>query len=341
MVRYFFLLWLAFGAAHSLADTVWLNNGDRLSGEVILLDSGILVFSTPYAGRLHIQWSDVETLSSSKELLVKEGVDQLERSKELDAAGPGMVRLVNGEAPRAVPLASITQLMTPKPFVEDFLWEGNIDGSLDMKRKEDDSDKLRFKGTNRLEHGRWRHRANLETEYETENQVKKEDNYTLEYSLDRFITEQWFWTTGYKYQRDRFEELERQREIGTGPGYQFWDNELGRLDLTAELNRIRYDQKLQDDFGVTQHESESLDTGSVNWDYKRVLWGSRFELTTTGVVHFPFTDQVDYATRGDAGLRYRVNDWARLSLLFEFDQVRGLEETYTEKRYLLGVGVGW
>ncbi len=340
MVRYWIAGWLVLAATAVSADTVWLKNGDRLSGEVILLDGGTLVFRTPYAGRLQIEWADVETLSSSKELLVKEGVDASERSKELEAAGSGMVRLMNGEAPRAVPLASITQMMPPKPFVEDFLWEGNIDGSLDVKRKEDDSDKLRFKANNRLQHGRWRHRFNAETEYETKNSEKKEDNYTLEYSLDRFLTDQWFWTTGYKYQRDRFEELERQREIGTGPGYRFWDNELGRFELTAELNRLIYDQNLDDENG-RRHERESIDTGSVNWDYKRLLWGSQFELTATGVIHFPFTQQVDYATRGDMGLRYRINDWARLSLLYEFDQVRGLEETYTEKRYLLGLGVGW
>jgi hypothetical protein len=41
------------------------------------------------------------------------------------------------------------------------------------------------------------------------------------------------------------------------------------------------------------------------------------------------------------GLRYRLNSWARLSLLYELDQVRGLGRNSSERHYLLGVGVGW
>jgi len=41
------------------------------------------------------------------------------------------------------------------------------------------------------------------------------------------------------------------------------------------------------------------------------------------------------------GLRYRLNDWARLSLLYELDMLSGLGQSVSERRYLLGVGVGW
>jgi hypothetical protein len=41
------------------------------------------------------------------------------------------------------------------------------------------------------------------------------------------------------------------------------------------------------------------------------------------------------------GLRYRLTDWARLSLLYELDQASGLGQSSSERRYLLGVGVGW
>ena len=53
------------------ADTVWLNNGDRLSGEILLLDGGKLVLKTKYAGRVLIDWKDIDTLSSDKPLLVR------------------------------------------------------------------------------------------------------------------------------------------------------------------------------------------------------------------------------------------------------------------------------
>ena len=53
-------------AAPVSADTVWLNNGDRLSGEIILLDGGKLALKTKYAGQVLIAWKDIDTLRSDK-----------------------------------------------------------------------------------------------------------------------------------------------------------------------------------------------------------------------------------------------------------------------------------
>lgn len=49
-----------------LADTVWLDNGDRLTGEIPLLDGGKLALQAKYAGQVLIDWQDIDTLSSDK-----------------------------------------------------------------------------------------------------------------------------------------------------------------------------------------------------------------------------------------------------------------------------------
>lgn len=41
-------------AGPALADTVWLDNGDRLSGEIVLMDGGKLALKTRYAGQVLI-----------------------------------------------------------------------------------------------------------------------------------------------------------------------------------------------------------------------------------------------------------------------------------------------
>ena len=55
----------------------------------------------------------------------------------------------------------------------------------------------------------------------------------------------------------------------------------------------------------------------------------------------PQIDEIDYVFDGEAGLRYRLNDWARLSLLYELNQLRGLGQTVSDRHYLIGLGVGW
>ena len=55
-----------------LADTVWLKNGDRLSGKIKVFDGGKLLIQTDYAGAVPIDWKQVKTLESDQELLVKQ-----------------------------------------------------------------------------------------------------------------------------------------------------------------------------------------------------------------------------------------------------------------------------
>ncbi|MOA53205.1 hypothetical protein D3C78_1766330 [compost metagenome] len=85
----------------------------------------------------------------------------------------------------------------------------------------------------------------------------------------------------------------------------------------------------------------AFNTWSLEWDYKRLLWGTRLEFYSSAELQVPQIDEIDYVLDSEFGLRYRLNDWARLSLLYELDQLRGLGNTYSERRYLIGVGVGW
>ena len=55
-----------------LADTVWLKNGDRLTGKIKVFDGGKLLIQTDYAGAVPIDCKQVKTLESDQELLVKQ-----------------------------------------------------------------------------------------------------------------------------------------------------------------------------------------------------------------------------------------------------------------------------
>lgn len=313
------------------ADTVWLHNGDRLSGEILLLDGGKLALKTSYAGRVLIDWKDIGTLSSDKPLMLRRSGLDSESSQQLQAAGPGQVTVISAGS-ETVALTSISRLVPPRPVLKDRLWEGNLDAKLDLERNEDNTDEFKIKGDTRLEHGRWRHVLKGQLEHETENSEETEDNWELEYDLDRFFTDHWFWRTGYEQEEDQFEDINRQRILGAGPGYRFWDDELGRFDLIGQVNHVRLDASVGD---------FNFDTWSLEWDYKRKLWGTRLEFYSTAELQVPQIDEIDYVLDSEFGLRYRLSDWARLSLLYELDQLRGLGDTYSEQRYLIGLGVGW
>ena len=331
-------MWRALGACLLLglvlpawADTVWLNNGDRLTGQIVLLEGGKLALKTKYAGRVLIDWEDIDTLSSDQPLLVKRSGFTGQRSQHLEAAGKGMVRVVNGNT-QTVPLNDIKQLVPPRPLITDFVWEGNLDAKLDMERNDNQTDEFRLKGNTRVSHGRWRHVLKGEYEHETKNSEEVDNNWELEYDLDRFITQQWFIRSSAYQQRDAFEKIDRQTSFGMGPGYRFWDDELGRFELIGQYERFA----LHGAGGTTRFGAYGLE-----WDYKRLLSGTRIELYSTAQLAMPTIDEVDYVFEGEAGVRYRVNEWARVSLLYELNQLRGLGQTTSERKYMIGLGIGW
>ncbi|WP_417781535.1 DUF481 domain-containing protein [Stutzerimonas xanthomarina] len=320
-------------ALPTLADTVWLKNGDRLTGKISVLDGGKLLIETEYGGSIPVKWSQVATLESNQQLLVKEDDVTGEVAKSLQAAGDGMVTLSNGGAPRTVPLRSITQIIHPKPIIQDLTWKGNVDMALDYKRAETDTDDYDISFKTSARHGLWRHNGSGGYNREYRDGVTATDNWDAEYALDRFLDEHWFWQGRLEYKRDKIEDVRRQRTIGTGPGYQFWDNELGAFSLASLANRSDYE--------FASGNMEEFYSLAMKWNYNRYLVGKTFEIFSNGEIGKPLENVADYQLDAEMGLRYKVTDWASLNMKAEKDIVSGAESDLDETRYSIGFGVGW
>ncbi|HEX8544889.1 MAG TPA: DUF481 domain-containing protein [Pseudomonas sp.] len=316
------------------ADTVWLKNGDKLTGTIKVFDGGKLLIETTYAGAIPLDWKQVKTLESDQKLLVKQDQYQGEIAKSLQASDDGKVTLLNGEAPKTVELASIQQIMKPKPIVTDLVWKGNIDAALDFQRAENDTDDYNVAFKTSARHGQWRHNAKGEYNRESTDELTTTDNWSAEYSIDRFLTEKWFWDGRINYKRDKIEDLSRQRTVGTGPGYQFWDDELGAFKLGALVNRT--------DFEYSNGEKDNFYSVAGTWDYNRFLIGKKVEFFTNGELGKPISGVADYSLEAEVGLRYKVTDWASLNLKAEKDVISGSSEGDLDKtRYTAGFGVTW
>lgn len=60
-----------------------------------------------------------------------------------------------------------------------------------------------------------------------------------------------------------------------------------------------------------------------------------------GELGAPFVDEIDYIIDTEAGLRYKLNSWAALTLKAEWDKVSAEHGDTNERRYVIGLGVGW
>lgn len=333
--RTLFCLAVVGASAPAFADTVWLKNGDRLTGTIKVFDGGKLLIETPYGGSIPVDMKQVQTLQTDAKMLVKQGGVMADEQavNNIQKGDPGKVTLGGPDAPKTVDLTSITQIIKPKPLITDLVWKGNVDAALDFKdsdTKTEDYD-ISFKTSAR--NGDWRHNAQGGYNRETDDNVVATDNWNAQYSLDRFFTEKWYWDGTINYQRDKIADLSRQRTVGTGPGYQFWDDELGAFSLEGLLNR--------GDYEYSDGAKDHFYSAAMKWNYNRFLVGKTFEFFTDGELGRPLNGVADYNLDAEVGLRYKVTDWASLNLKASKNQVSGAQGDVNETEYTAGIGVNW
>lgn len=161
-----------------------------------------------------------------------------------------------------------------------------------MRRRNDsDKDEWKLKGDTRLRHGALAPRAGGEVERERRTGARSRTTGSWTTTSIASSTNTGSGVAAIR-RRSRSTNLERQSALGTGPGYQFWDDELGRFDLVAEISRWQLEWRDQ--------PREDFTSYSLEWDYKRLLAGTRLELYSKGTVLVPGIERTTCSTANTA-----------------------------------------
>ncbi|MFC3395482.1 DUF481 domain-containing protein [Brenneria rubrifaciens] len=325
--------------SQSRADTVWLTNGDQLSGKITLLDSGKLFLTTDYAGTLSVSWDKVKTFETDHGLVIQgeryqDGVLYPKIKAGENRAIVALPSLANDESgPQTLKLSEITSIVAQKPLVEDFVWKGNIDAGMSHKKSSTETDNYDASLDTQARHGTWRHNVDVNYHLAKENNVQSTKNASGEYALDKFVDENWFWQARYRYKRDWIESIKINRSFGLGPGYQFWDNDLGAFSLTTLLSTQTY---------VYRDEGkDDFYSGGVKWDYNRYLYSKSIEAFTNGELGRSFDATAPLYLKAEAGLRFKLTDWSSMSMKVSRTRVESDQGDVDDTLYTMGVGVGW
>lgn len=332
------------GMSQSHADTIWLNNGDKITGKITLLDGGKLFVTTDYAGSVSVAWDKVKTFESDHGLVIQgeryeKGVlyPSLKAGETRSVVGtPSAIEPSSTNGQQTLPLSDIKTIVAAKPLLTDFSWKGNIDAGLSHKKSSTETQNYDVTLDTSMRHGTWRH--NLDGSYHEaeENEVTSTKNTSGEYALDKFLDEQWFWQARYQYKRDWIEDIKINRSFGLGPGYQFWDNDLGAFSLTSLVNNQTF---------VYQNESEGKEdhfySGGVKWAYNRYLYSKSIEAFTNGEIGRSFDGTAPIYLKAEGGLRFKLTDWSSMSVKVVRTRIESDQGNVDDTLYTLGLGVGW
>gem|GEM_PF-1027324 len=208
---------LAFGflASPALAertDVVVLDNGDRITGEVLELASGQLKFKTDHMGTLYIDWTHIVSLTTAQRLNVELlGGKRLHGAAPEAASGAGAIRLLSEQpgqapAPTEVPIADVADL---RRITAGDVWYRRVDGDVSLGYSRTSATGVQtanFSGNIGARNSKreWRVSLDMETTHQSTGPSTQRDSLVM--SFDAFLPD--------RYYRESTLQFERNEELG-------------------------------------------------------------------------------------------------------------------------------
>ncbi len=324
-------LLLAAGAA---ADEVHLKNGNRLSGTLISLSEGKLVLETDFAGRLSIDWGQVERIQteSAIEVVLTDGTS-VKGTAAPDAASGRLELWLTSTTAAPLDLTQVTAINPPVEPAVRFNGRINVglnkaSGNTDTETAHADAELTARSLNHRVSTGAAYNRASKDNR-------KTEENMLGRLKHDYFLTPKLYWYTSGLAEKDEFKDISLRATIGPGLGYQFFEEELMNLAVEAGPSYV-----------YTNFDSGgSEDSVSGRWAvrFDRFFFEKlcQYYFMNEGFVSASDTSDVFMFTR--TGLRFPIRDSFSLNAGFEWDwDNQPSEDTdKSDYRYILSLGYGF
>ncbi|MDR5898701.1 DUF481 domain-containing protein [Halomonas vilamensis] len=286
------------------ADTLWLANGDRITGTVLRHTTSAWQVDTEAAGILNIAAEHVARVVWS-----------------------------GAEVPMSDPLELVTTPASNLPENRSFSSSGGVDVALEYENSAVDTHEVDIDLRQNVAQGVWRHRWRGRYHREYRDGERRDNDWELAYSPERFVSRQRFWHGRVSAKRDWEEDISRRFALGLGPGYQFWDTEQSAFSLSALLTRNR--------FSYANHPEERFYAWALQWQFNRYFWQELFELYATGRTGRAFSGATGFQFNAETGVRYPLTEWMSLNMAVEADWVENSAEDLRDTLYHIGLGVNW
>lgn len=308
------------------ADVLVLTNGDRLTGTAVKKAGDKLVFQTPYAGELKIDWAEVADLQTDSPVTVvlddkrKLQADRFTRTGDEGAVATSRVAYVNPP---------------PEAGGDTLEASGRINVGLSQSSGNTDTQTYHLDAETILRKARDRLTLGAVYNEASDSGQQSVSNATLKAKYDHFISERWYGYANSRLHRDKFRDLKLRRELGVGLGHQFYDRPDLKLALEAGLSHINDDYyQATDDSGA-----------SFRWaaNYEQKLWAQRLTLFHNHELTVPVNDSNDFLANAKTGLRIPVANGLNTTVQVDadYDNRPAAGNDELDLLYLFTLGYNW
>lgn len=263
--------WLAV-ANPAVADVVIMNNGDRLTGDVVREDGGRLKLKTDYAGAIEIDWDQVRRVTLNEPTPVLLDDEQVVTVESVSHDGN---RLTLGQPPPSQPMtvaAPQVKVIEPEPWElgQGHRLSGRV--NIGLQNEQGNSPNRELDLDFELDYRRLRDQFESfgQLEYDTTRGVNTTQKWSLNNKYSRYFRGPWYAAAWLRLKHDRFADVRIRYLAGPALGYK-WAERPG-LNLRTEIGAIY----LHEDF-YDQGDTDAWGPG-LFIDYDQELWNDLVQI---------------------------------------------------------------
>lgn len=334
--KLFFLL-ILITSGQALADSVTLDNGDRLSGSVVRMADGVLYFNATYGGEIEIPWSAVTSLTTDVPITAQLVNDSVVSGQAV-ASEQGEIQISGDEVLKSVAFEVENVTAINPPSAEELApkteYSSQFNIGITAATGNADTQQYHFDGEFNARGEKDRYTIGADFNRGEDDGETIVDNWTVYTNYDYFLSEKLFWNNAITLQQNDLQQLDLRTSISTGIGYQFHDTDDLRLSATVGVGY------LSENFEVAPSEQTIAGRWSVKYEHQWFEW-LRFFHDHEGLISVE--DTSDFVIRSRTGLRYpiskRFTGTAQINFNYDNSPSPGTEKE--DLIYILSLGYLW
>jgi hypothetical protein len=238
--------------AREKSDVIVMNNGDRLTGEIKGLDSGVLYVSLDYIlGTSSVDWSKVHHLESKQQFIVKaeDGSVYSGTLRTAESAGGGRpMKIEIVEAPERSEVVEQPRIVTVDQIADRF-WQrfnGSISSGI-IYSKGNQSTQYNLNSTVQYPRERWSAGANYSSTLSSNSGSTVSTRNSLAFDSLRLLRwNNWYYTGLAGFRQSSEQEIDLQTSLGGGIGRYLKNTNRATISVSGGLGwqNTRYSHSL-------------------------------------------------------------------------------------------------
>lgn len=216
-----FLMLLAMAAwanpvAAQKTDLVYLKNGDRITGEVKILERGRMTVKTHNLGTLSVEWEAVDRIVSDKSLEVELSDGRRILGEFVDAGDAETLVVERGDVSERLPVDEVARI--DQVLIDRSFWQ-RVDGKMGLGVsyvKGSEVGQLYFNGNTRFREVKSEYQLNWNSILTSNGTGTDSERGNVGGVYRRYLQDRWFWAALANF--DRNDELGIDARISAGGG---------------------------------------------------------------------------------------------------------------------------